>query len=71
MDINIIEEIKKVIKIELRGLNTLLKMINSDYEKALLQLFHCKGNIVFIGIGKSGLWRLGSLYSWKVISYYI
>ena len=39
MDINIIEEIKKVIKIELRGLNTLLKMINSDYEKVMLKLF--------------------------------
>ena len=54
MDINIIEEIKKVIKIELRGLNTLLKMINSDYEKVMLKLFECKGKIVFVGIGKSG-----------------
>ena len=52
--INIIEELKNIIRIESNGLDILIEMINEKYEKALLQLFSCKGNIVFIGVGKSG-----------------
>ena len=54
MDFSIIEEFKKVIKLELEGLNTLLNILNSDYEKAVIKLFECKGKVIYVGIGKSG-----------------
>jgi arabinose-5-phosphate isomerase len=54
ININIIEELKNIIRTESKGLDILIKKININYEKAVMHLFHCKGNIVFIGVGKSG-----------------
>jgi len=51
----IIEEAKKVIRIEARALNDLAESINGDFEQAVSIILSSKGRVVVTGMGKSGL----------------
>lgn len=51
----IIEEAKKVIRIEARALNDLAESINGDFEQAVSVILGSKGRVVVTGMGKSGL----------------
>lgn len=50
-----IESIKKYIKLEYEAVGELLDNANEDYVKVLEKLSTCKGRVVFMGVGKSGL----------------
>jgi len=54
MNFNKIDEIKKLVRTQREGLDTLLERIDSDYELAVMKLAECKGKIIFLGVGKSG-----------------
>ena len=43
----------KVIKSEISALNSMLRKINKDFEKACDTILKCKGKVITIGIGKS------------------
>lgn len=45
---------KKVLKIELEGLDQLGKHINVDFNRACEAIYRCNGKIVVMGMGKSG-----------------
>lgn len=51
----IIEEAKKVIRIEAEALNQLADSINGDFERAVTLILQSKGRVVVTGMGKSGL----------------
>ena len=50
-----IEEAKKVLKIEARAIKNLISTIDRNFEKAVEMVASCKGRIVVMGMGKSGL----------------
>jgi len=50
-----IEEAKKVLKIEARTIKNLISTIGHNFEKAVEMVASCKGRIVVMGMGKSGL----------------
>jgi arabinose-5-phosphate isomerase len=50
-----IEEAKKVLKIEARAIKNLIPTIDRNFEKAVEITASCKGRIVVMGMGKSGL----------------
>lgn len=50
-----IEEAKKVLKIEARTIKNLISTIDRNFEKAVEIAASCKGRIVVMGMGKSGL----------------
>lgn len=50
-----IEEAKKVLKIEARAIKNLISTIDRNFEKAVEIAASCKGRIVVMGMGKSGL----------------
>jgi arabinose-5-phosphate isomerase len=50
-----IEEAKKVLKIEARTIKNLISTIDRNFEKAVEMAASCKGRIVVMGMGKSGL----------------
>lgn len=50
-----IEEAKKVLKIEARTIKNLISTIDHNFEKAVEMVASCKGRIVVMGMGKSGL----------------
>ncbi len=50
-----IEEAKKVLKIEARTIKNLISTIDRNFEKAVEMVASCKGRIVVMGMGKSGL----------------
>ncbi|AWH88407.1 arabinose-5-phosphate isomerase KdsD [Limnobaculum parvum] len=45
---------KKVLDIERSGLEQLYQYINQDFSRACELMFHCKGKVVVMGMGKSG-----------------
>lgn len=51
----IIEEGKKVIRIEADSINNLANLIDENFANACLKIFESKGRVVFTGMGKSGL----------------
>ncbi len=51
----IIEEGKRVVKIELEAVEALLDRIDENFAKAVDILFECRGRVVFTGMGKSGI----------------
>ncbi len=55
MDVNVIEEAKRVLKIEAQSILDLLERIDDQFSKAVDLLFECKGRVVLMGMGKSGL----------------
>lgn len=52
---SILEEAKKVIRIEAEALLALADAINGDFERALRLILGSKGRVVVTGMGKSGL----------------
>jgi arabinose-5-phosphate isomerase len=51
----IIKRGKEVIKIETNAVSNLIESIDGEFVKAVEVLYHCKGRVVFTGMGKSGL----------------
>jgi len=54
-EFSVIEEAKKVLKIEARSILDLVDRIDEDFSKAVDVLYGCKGRVVLMGMGKSGL----------------
>lgn len=52
---NIISSAKKTIDIEARSINDLGRLIDTNFEKAVLIINKCKGRLVVSGIGKSAI----------------
>ena len=50
-----IEEGKKVLKVEANAIKNLISTIDHNFEKAVEMITSCKGRIVVMGMGKSGL----------------
>lgn len=55
MDINVIEEARRVLRIEAQSILDLVERIDEDFSRAVDTLYHCKGRVVLMGMGKSGL----------------
>jgi arabinose-5-phosphate isomerase len=51
----VIEQAKRVLKIEAEAISALTERINESFVKAVDLIFFCKGKIVVTGVGKSGL----------------
>jgi len=51
----IIEEAKRVIRIEAEALNSLADSIDAEFERAVGLILACRGRVVVTGMGKSGL----------------
>lgn len=54
-DFNIIEEAKKVLRIEAQSILDLVERIDDQFSMAVEILHCCKGRVVLMGMGKSGL----------------
>ena len=52
---SVIQQAKKVLRIEAEAINTLLDKIDERFVKAVELLDKCSGKVIVIGIGKSGL----------------
>ncbi len=52
---NIVEEAKRVLRIEAQSILDLSERIDEDFSKAVELLYDCKGKVVLMGMGKSGL----------------
>ncbi len=50
----IIQEAKKVLKIELKEIKSISSSLNDSFFKVVNHLFHTKGRVIVTGIGKSG-----------------
>jgi len=53
--LDIIEEAKRVLKVEAHSIIELAERIDENFSKAVEILYHCKGRVVLMGMGKSGL----------------
>jgi len=51
----LLEEGKKVLKIEAEAIFSLINKIDTNFIKALKLLYECKGRVVITGMGKSGI----------------
>lgn len=52
---NILNEAKRVLRIEAEAIKDLIGKLNSDFEKAVELIHQAKGRVVVTGMGKSGL----------------
>ena len=50
-----IEEAKRVLRVEAQSILDLAERIDENFSKAVDLLYHCKGKVVLMGMGKSGL----------------
>lgn len=55
MDLNLIEEAKKVLAIEAQAVAALIPRINQNFISAVETIFSSKGKLITTGIGKSGI----------------
>ena len=46
---------KKVLKVESQAINQLIDKLNDDFEKSIQAILNCKGRIIILGMGKSGI----------------
>ena len=46
---------KKVLKVESQAINQLIDKLNDDFEKSIQAILKCKGRIIILGMGKSGI----------------
>ncbi len=53
--LDILEEAKRVLKIEADSILELSERVDENFIKAIDLLYNCKGKVVFMGMGKSGL----------------
>lgn len=52
---NIVEEAKRVLRVEAQSLLDLAERIDENFSQAVELLFQCRGKVVLMGMGKSGL----------------
>jgi arabinose-5-phosphate isomerase len=52
---DIIEEAKRVLRVEAHSILDLAERIDENFLRAVEILYHCKGRVVLMGMGKSGL----------------
>ena len=52
---DILEEAKRVLRVEAQSLLDLAGRIDENFSRAVELLYHCKGKVVLMGMGKSGL----------------
>jgi arabinose-5-phosphate isomerase len=52
---NIIEEAKRVLRVEAHSILDLAERIDENFLRAVEILYNCKGRVIFMGMGKSGL----------------
>jgi arabinose-5-phosphate isomerase len=53
--VDILKEAKRVLKVEAQSLLDLAERIDENFSQAVGLLYHCKGKVVLMGMGKSGL----------------
>jgi len=53
--LDIIEEARRVLRVEAQSLLDLAERINENFSQAVELLYQCKGKVVLMGMGKSGL----------------
>ena len=46
---------KKVLKVESQAINQLINKLSIDFEKSIQAILKCKGRIIILGMGKSGI----------------
>jgi len=51
----VIEQAKKVLKIEAEAISSLIGRIDDSFVKAVDLVYSCQGKVIVIGVGKSGL----------------
>lgn len=54
-EFNVIEEAKRVLRIEAQSILDLIERIDENFSRAVDLLYGCKGRVVLMGMGKSGL----------------
>ena len=54
-EVDIVKEAKRVLKVEAQSLLDLAERIDENFSRAVELLYHCKGKVVLMGMGKSGL----------------
>ena len=52
---NVVDEARRVLKIEAQSILDLSERVDEHFIKAVELLYHCKGKVVLMGMGKSGL----------------
>jgi arabinose-5-phosphate isomerase len=53
--VGVIEEAKRVLRVEAQSILDLAERIDENFSRAVELLYHCKGRVVLMGMGKSGL----------------
>jgi arabinose-5-phosphate isomerase len=53
--VSIIEEAKRILRVEADSILDLAERVDEEFSKAVEILYHCKGRVVLMGMGKSGL----------------
>ncbi|MGO8988218.1 MAG: SIS domain-containing protein [bacterium] len=52
---DIVKEAKRVLKVEAQSILDLAERVDENFSRAVELLYHCKGKVVLMGMGKSGL----------------
>ena len=52
---DILEEAKRVLNVEAQSILDLIERIDENFSRAVELIYHCKGKVVLMGMGKSGL----------------
>ena len=52
---DVIEEAKRVLRVEAHSILDLAERVDENFSKAVEILYHCKGRVALMGMGKSGL----------------
>lgn len=52
---NVVDEARRVLKIEAQSILDLSERVDEHFTEAVELLYHCKGKVVLMGMGKSGL----------------
>src|SRR4030042_4448013 len=53
--VGVIDEAKRVLRVEAHSILDLLERIDESFSQAVDLLYRCKGRVVLMGMGKSGL----------------
>jgi len=53
--VNVIDEAKRVLRVEAQSILDLAERIDENFSRAVELLYHCRGKVVLMGMGKSGL----------------
>ena len=55
LEVNVVEEAKRVLRVEANSILELAERIDENFSRAVELLYRCKGRVVLMGMGKSGL----------------